>query len=378
MLSGLFKRKDRKNKTQNEDGDDAESPSEEVMSRSPQPKESSESLSRDQQGSKITSPAHPQRHTSKLQKAPPAKLFPQNKTAPLRGDSVTPRTILADQARTNLPPSDRPSPSTSGKVSPMSMDDHSAEQSYKDPPSPLRNRTPEPPREQSRSPSSPRAGVFSDIRDVLRSSPSSEVKPEKVKKAKQRVAMDDFDSSPDTEEHLESIRHREEDRRRDAEEPTKERLSESPVQVSPQEPSHPANNNPPGLIIDTSSQEEPSFSPVSPSSTPELVEAPHEDRLVREETPASTAQSSSTAPPTWSDADLRTYLEDDSDIRDLLVVVHDKSDVKPAGPDHPIVGKLFQEENRRLGDISHRLDGLLNDWLARKSSSSSSSKSTLR
>lgn len=238
---------------------------------------------------------------------------------------------------------------------------------------------------QQDSPKDARRGMFSPIKDVLKSSPT-EPKPEKARRAKHRMHMDDFDSSSESEE-AESFSERPsyegpdshlsipQDAQREIQEPkaptapnieppqetARERLSESPVEVLPPQ-EHYRSPQPPQLMVDTSSQEDPSTSPVSPLSSPELIEAPNEN-TVREETPASTAQSST---PTWSDASLRAYLEDDSDIKDLLVVVHDKSQIKPVGRDHPVVKNLFKEENRKLGEISNRLDRLLGDYLTRK------------
>ena len=238
---------------------------------------------------------------------------------------------------------------------------------------------------QSGSPKDNRRGMFSPIKDALKSSPAGP-KPEKVKKAKHRMYMDDFDSSSEGEEpepfserpsyeepesHLSIARNTQHEvhEPQTATIPTvepvtetaRERLSESPVEVFPPQ-EHYRSPQPPQLMVDTSSQDDPSTSPVSPLSSPELIEVPTEN-IAREETPASTAQSST---PTWSDASLRAYLEDDSEIRDLLLVVHDRSQIKPVGRDHPVVRNLFREENRKLGDISNRLDGLLGDYLARK------------
>lgn len=238
---------------------------------------------------------------------------------------------------------------------------------------------------QSQSPKDARRGMFSPIKDALKSS-ATEPKPEKVRKAKQRMHMDDFDSSSEGEDvevsserpsyeapdsHL-AIAQEAQHEYHEPQAPTvphvepvheraRERLSESPVEVFPPQ-EHYRDPQPPQLMVDTSSQEDPSTSPVSSLSSPELIEAPNEN-TAREETPASTAHSST---PTWSDASLRAYLEDDSDIRDLLVVVHDKSQIKPVGRDHPVVKNLFKEENKKLGEISNRLDGLLGDYLARK------------
>ena len=379
MLSGLFKRRDRKSKLQGDDTEETDRLSEELR-RSPQPKVSSDSLSRDNSNSKPTSPAHPQRQSSKLQKAPPTNLFPSKKPTQARDEPVTQRAILAGRPSTDSPQSDS-QPSIASQInSPMSAVERGPESAVKDSPSPLRMMSPDSSEEPPRSPTSLRAGMFSPFRDALRHSPSSsEPKPERVKKAKQRVAMDDFDSSPETEEPKASFAKSEELHTSNGEpypsdhssgqddRSIKERLSESPVQVSPHQETSPVTH-PPGLMIDTSSQEDPSMSPVSsPSSTPELIDVPHPEQRAREETPVSTAQSVTSTAPAWSDADLRTYLDNENDIRDLLVVVHDKSDVKPVGMDHPIIGNMFRDENRRLGEMSNRLDWLLNDLLARKS-----------
>ena len=390
MLSGLFKRKDRKSRSQDDEVESTERLSEELSSL--QPKESSDSISQDSRTSTTVGRSTSQRQSSKLQKPNPAKGPPSAK--PSLSLDVSPAQMLetaraeitepqfAQQQPAEMAPPDRAAPNAADAVASVRMVNTDTERGSETAPLQLRVKPPEHSNEQDQPPEAVRdvrrtEGLFSPIRDVLRSSPSdSDPKPEKVRKAKQRVAMDDFDSSPEKEGPSEPIfasevnaapyadqeaeinaagRHRESS--------TKDRLSESPVQVSPQDAQ---THYPPPLMGDTSSQEEPSISPISPSSSPELIEAPHEPEA-REETPASIAQSTSTSGPAWSDASLRTYLEDDTDIRDLLVVVHDKSDVKPAGPDHPFVGNLFKAENRRLAEISNRLDGLLGDWLAKKS-----------
>jgi hypothetical protein len=113
------------------------------------------------------------------------------------------------------------------------------------------------------------------------------------------------------------------------------RLSESPVEVSPMTAS-----KPPGLMADTSSQEEQSASP-----SPELIDAADTSKDI-----TISSQTSSNA--TWNDAKLRAFFDSSSDIRDMLVVVYDKTDVAPAGPDHPIAGPLFREQNARLAEIT--------------------------
>ncbi|KAK3905587.1 hypothetical protein C8A05DRAFT_12616 [Staphylotrichum tortipilum] len=143
-----------------------------------------------------------------------------------------------------------------------------------------------------------------------------------------------------------------------------ERLSESPVQVSP---AH--SNNPPPLVVDNSSQEE-SEDRVSPRSTPspELVEHDDDDddddrdtSGVKTATTPSTVRSES-----WDDSSLRAFFDSGSDIRDLLVVVYDKNNVDEVAPESVVGGGLFREQNAKLAEITTRLDDMLGDWLARK------------
>lgn len=121
-----------------------------------------------------------------------------------------------------------------------------------------------------------------------------------------------------------------------------ERLSESPVQVSPVN-----SNNPPPLMVDTSSQEEDQS---SERSTPELIE--HEDGDMHGKQDSITTSTSATTTSTWNDASLRAFFDSGTDIRDLLVMVYDKTDVVPAGPEHPVAGTLFREQNAKLAEIT--------------------------
>lgn len=364
MLSGLFKRKDKRSKAQDEEVDDSEKVSGEITRLSPQPKGSLESLRREAQSS--NPPQQLQRHPSKLRKEPPGN------PAPAKNENFASKSTTVNSARQAQPPPERPAPTASAAASPMRVASPDMEPRMEDTPAPLRIRSPDQSREPAIVPTQPErkpsGGVFGPITSALRSSPSSsDPKPEKVKKSKRRVAMDDFDSSPDPEEQPDRL---EEPRNISPEhlspehavQAADERLSESPIQVSPVDPQ--TSRPPPALMVDTSSQEEPS---ISPPSSPELIEAPETKPYDTTPTSVVPSQPPVAAAPAWSDTSLRTYLEDDSEIRDLLVVVHDNTDVVPAGPDHPITGGLFKEENRRLGELSLRLDNLLGDWLARKS-----------
>lgn len=394
MLGGMFKRKDKKTKGQDKETEDGDKTSTEISRQSPQPKESLESLSQEAQAAKVN--PQPHRQTSKLQKTPPAKLSP--KSPYTQREAVGPRPSIAEQQQSVIVPEpSRAPPAVSEPNGSLRMAQPETNIMTEDTalnfnPTPTSYEEPI----QAESPKDSRRGMFSPIRDALKSSPS-DPKPEKAHRAKQRMQMDDFDSTSDedepTEPPSERESHEELDERHLAiaqeaqhkehepkplqishqyEAPSRERLSESPIEVPPPQEyqrtipqeQHRPLHQPPPLMVDTSSVEEPSTSPVSPlDSSPELVEAPHQPTDAREETPASTAESTT---PTWSDASLRAYLDDDSEIRDLLLVVHDKSNVKPARRDHPIVRNMYREEKRKLGEISNRLDGLLEEYLARK------------
>lgn len=125
-----------------------------------------------------------------------------------------------------------------------------------------------------------------------------------------------------------------------------ERLSESPVHVSPIQADHRTSPTPP-LVADSSSQEDRSSERLTPS--PELVE--HDDDGADDKDIPPPSPLSATAP-TWNDASLRAFFDSGSEIRDMLVVVYDKSDVEPVGPDHPIAGSLFKEQNAKLAEIT--------------------------
>jgi hypothetical protein len=98
----------------------------------------------------------------------------------------------------------------------------------------------------------------------------------------------------------------------------RERLSESPVEVSPVSPAHP-----PGLMSDSPTRESPS---------PDLGGTPQQ---------------------TWDDTKLRAFFDEGEHVRDLLAVVYDTSDVEHTGHhDHPLVNGLFREQNAKLAEIT--------------------------
>ncbi len=360
MLGGLFKRKDKKTKGHEEDVEDSKRSLEEPSRESPQPKESLESLAHDSQ--KSTSQSAPQRQTSKLQKTPPPKISTGANTPVSRLEPVSPISTPQEQQNHMVPPPTRPPPSTEIAEVGSAPASHrgKVERSRLEPTgdsglSPEETAYIETPYDQ-------RQGMLSPLRESILSSSRSGTKPEAVKAAQHRMALDDFDSSPEPEErgdplHLSSAPNPASVTAANS----KENLSDSPVETT--QPDQVRIQDPPGLVVDSSSQEEPTILP-SPASSGELVEAPR-NQNERETTP-SAAESSRNAH-TWSDANLRAYLENDTDIRDLLLLIKDKSDMKPPSRNHPLVKDLFKDENRKLEEISNELDNLLEDFLARRS-----------
>lgn len=345
MLSGLFKRKEKKAKAIDDEMEEMlagkRSMSTEKDRTSPSPSKESEDAPEDQ-----SSPQQEvQRQPSKLQKQPRVDVSPSRKA----GQGREPKPSEPQQA----PAPDRTPQAGSVQAPSMRLvqpePSESVEQTRN--PSPELTRGPTPTLAPSKEPKS--GGTISKI---LRT--NSESKPIKAKRGKARVELDDFDSSQDDSPVEEPTRAPSKQSTRpipgsfpesyigtpanERSNDLEDRLSESPVQVSPVTST--SHSYPPPLMVDTSSQEDPP-SPVS-SPSPELIDA--ED--AREKKAGSSTTSTSTA--TWSDAHLRTFFDDDADIKDLLVVVYDKSGVVPAGPDHPITGNMFREENAKLADIT--------------------------
>jgi hypothetical protein len=353
MLSGLFKRKEKKSKVIDDEIDEvlASKRSVENSRASPVPsKESDELVAVEEQASSQAQDM--QRQPSKLQKQPRNEISPNRK----QGQGREPKTVEPQQA----PAPERATPAESVQspsmrlVQPETSPEEPIREAQSQAPDPARGPTP-----VLAAPKEPKsAGAISKM---LRSANSSteDSKPVKTKKAKSRIELDDFDSSAENSPAEETTRGPSKQAHRpipgsfpesytstttnERPNPAEERLSESPVQISPVASSQ---SYPPALMVDTSSQEEPP-SPVS-SPSPELIDA--EDAREKKGAGSSTTSAST---PTWSDAHLRTFFDDDADIKDLLVVVYDKSGVVPAGPDHPITGNLFREENAKLADITN-------------------------
>lgn len=326
MFSGLFKRKDKKGKGAEEDSisEDAEKSSLESMRGSPQHKGSLESL---QEGRNAKS--GPLKQPGKLQKQPPPELSQQRHT-----------------------PQDLSSPASS----PVKEEFGSSIRRVVSPPAegavaPLNVRSQQPTPEHGAPEEKDRRG--SDTSSLSKRGSPTARSPSKL----DDIAEEEEVIRPSSDQARSGAPHSDTQRWSP---PRDEPRPESPINVhhTPVE----GSTQPPGLVLDTSSQEDRSISSSSPSPSPEIASA---DAKGDGTTPVSTESSGATS--TWSDASLRSWLDDENnDIRDLVIIVHDKSNVQPAGPDHPITGSLFKEESRRLKEMSGRLDEMLAAWVGRK------------
>lgn len=358
MLSGLFKRKDKKGRTSEDDGDESEKTPEELSPVSTQSKMSSESL-RDASNAK---PQAMQRQTSKLQKQPPADFV--TGTQQPRTSQDTSSSIPTSPVKEDHGPSIRRviSPSGTGVVAPLQL-----RSSHETNSSPFEQRTQG---SETSSPAKPsslaspkqwQSTLYEDEDEVdeivpIKHSPQLQQQSPQLSQQPAQPAPQQKPPQPQPLQLQQQQNGTRENRRS---------LSESPVDVSP------TRIQPPGLTVDTSSPEERSVSPLSSErSSPELIDAA--EGKADEATPVSTVSSTATA--TWSDSGLRSYLEDGSDIKDLLIIVHDNSNVQPAGPDHPITGSLFKHESKRLKEMTGQLDDLLSGWVTRKSDRRSNNK----
>ena len=131
---------------------------------------------------------------------------------------------------------------------------------------------------------------------------------------------------------------------------------DDPTPTAPRSPQPTATEAPPSTT-----------EPAGPVKTP--------TREASTSTTSSSIDSSLLSPPStipsvseqhWDDTHLRSWLDDGSEIRDFLVLVNDKSGVKPVGEDHPMMKGLFVEERGDVGRMVGELDELLGGWARRR------------
>ncbi|EAW07654.1 putative SH3 domain protein [Aspergillus clavatus NRRL 1] len=339
MLSGLFKRKDKKTKSNEDDAEEPEKISGELSRTSPTPKTSSESVSSpESRPSKIT-PA--QKQASKLQKptsiiTSPSKQEPQQGTVvsqPSLGgeDALLKVKQKSDTIRQVLADDDDVLPPSPGPIVPVNMEEVITP--------PVDNTT----SFTSRSPSK------TDDLNASIESPESPPEPRQSPYDRMVNLQPSVSSPPQRSPQKQQNEYH-------------DRTVESPVSVSPMETSAPL-----GLGPTLSSPRDQSASPISPPFSP------NDDKTAGSLSPPLDVISPDTH--TWSDASLRSYLDDENDIRDLYIIVHDNSNIPPAGPEHPITGSLFKEESRRIKEMGSQLDLMLADWVGRRARTASATRS---
>lgn len=353
MLSGLFKRKDKGNKAGKQDADEADRISED-SNRSPQSKES------------MDSDLGSERKPGKLQKVNPASQSPKSSPAETRSPvKETPNLMM------NMQPQPQPQPQPQVQPGPGFIQNPAIAPvtiQY-----PAANTTPEAVQPPVKAAPSDKRSVFAPIAGALRSKNSSQdmteapVKAVYSKRAKERFAIDESDSEEDASRTAQSsILHR-------SISPLDNQAAnqgrpDSDIRVSPignynMNSAHSATTNPHPMTKPNVEQQNPGImAPTSPSD--QTASTSKRSPSIPTHTP-----STSRSTPTWSDASLRTYMDNDQDIRDLLVIVHDKTNVIPVGADHPLMNGLFAPERTKLADMQTQLDSMLMTWLSKKNQS---------
>ncbi|KAH9828166.1 Src-like 3 domains [Teratosphaeria destructans] len=242
-------------------------------------------------------------------------------------------------------------------------------------------------------------GPLSPIKDMLTPS-EKEAKPAKAKRSKQRVELDDFDSPAD-EEGPNPFKEQEERARASQDDgQARERLSESPVEItntfmhgtelvhipdnvadsdddaedSSSPPSLLDQSAAPGEKHDIGKTQEEDDDPTPTLRSPQSLDTDlgHQsksqpaDRDTSADSTDSSFLSPATPQQTWSDSSLRAWYDDGSEIKDMLLMIQDKSDVKPAPADHPLMVGLYEQERRGVKKMMTDLDNLLGTYLSRK------------
>lgn len=345
MLSGLFKRK--KGPVQ----DEVEKVSEDSR-QSPSSKDSTESLS-------MKPEAGPERRPSKLHKTPP---YTSPKTSPTEARAPGQREVgsTSQAAPPPAPTGPAPEPPTVRRV------ELDAQQTVEPQTSaPVQTQTVQ----VNRFPSlTEKRTIFSSVSTSTNSASAtgpntgSPVKTVYSKRAKERFAIDESDSEQD--DQILKVEDQEQKSASPvAEVPAPPPRSDSAMQVSPVELS--ASNKFEDVDPQVLQVAATSSSPLPIESNPADSEGTASTSKPSPST-ATHTPSTSRSTPTWSDASLRTYMENSQDIKDLLIIVHDKSNVTPVGPDHPLLHNLFSDERSKLAEMQSQLDTMLLHWISKR------------
>jgi hypothetical protein len=392
MLSGLFKSK-KKDKKAVDSGDssDIEKPSNEYQRESPSRSPlTSGRASPVQDISSLLSPIDTRRPEvqtrqptrGKLQKTPPSGSSPIREAQVQEQSAEFVAELQGSEAAVEMGSAD-PEPATTQEQEPVQRDLAVEEKEQND-------------------------GPLSPITNLLKRDDSKSQKPAKAKKAKERVELDDFDS-PSEEDGPNPFKEQEERAATAEGDDDGERLSESPIEITHNTFMHGTEIiHIPTPSPDDQNDDDEDEEPDSLTSSPSIIEHPDEpiepgDKLPdddltptapRSPNPAAalTSNSKSVETPTrelsvdsvessnsnhltpstsasqqsWSDSSLRAWLEDGSEVKDMMVMIHDTSGVVPVSEDHPLMAGLFTEQRKGVQDMMSQLDGLLGSYLQRK------------
>nr|POF21067.1 tip elongation aberrant protein tea4 [Quercus suber] len=251
-------------------------------------------------------------------------------------------------------------------------------------------------------------GPLSPLTNMLRTGSAKDPKPTKAKRSKQRVELDDFDS-PAGDDGLNPFQGQEE-REGNKDSDSADTASESPIEIISD--SHgtfmhgteivhiPTPGADSGHDEGDNDKDEPESLSSSPSLAGNAVEPASDDekrdgREAKSATPtgqralhtpttqqaASRLRANSNAAPTaetpsarrstpaavvWSDSSLRAWLEDGSEVKDMLLMIHDRSSVVPVSDDHPMMKGLYDQPRKGVQDLMGQLDGLLGSFIQKR------------
>ncbi|RMD45076.1 hypothetical protein DV735_g158, partial [Chaetothyriales sp. CBS 134920] len=344
MLSGLFKRKDKAAKVQIPQ-DRAEKTSEDSLPHSTLSKDSLDSVT------------GPERRPSKLQKAPPSQ-------AGSVSSSTEPKAPQSDQAVSStpaIPPAPvGPAPAPPSLANEVDQGDESAPDSLG---------------VQARGPGSiPSSGPSASAQDGentrngsvtedAQSSAATDAAPDLSPRSRVRSALA-ADDSEDDDASVDGLKQLGVAPVNQTQ--TGHRRNDSGMEISPIGSSS-GNQNESHFAHEPNYTDEKSASP-GPAGGSTSIDLEHTASTSKPSPSTATTHTLSTSrsTPTWSDASLRTYMENDQDIKDLLIIIHDQANVQPVSADHPLMANLFSSERSKLTEMQSQLDNLLLGWMSRK------------
>ncbi|EMF15910.1 uncharacterized protein SEPMUDRAFT_39007 [Sphaerulina musiva SO2202] len=398
MLSGLFKSK-KKDKKMKESANDADS---EKGSTELQREGSQRSIS-GLSGKLSPSPAD--KNVASPLVAPALDHHEQDPISPQAPQDIGPASFVAELEGSNVA-YEMASNSPENDVKPLQQVSSSDEPEERAAQSP-------PPSEKASGISKPLARVQNSVAPFTNMLlGDKEGKPTKAKKSKQRVELDDFDSPVDdptnpfedqdnvqegdrlSESPVEASNHtfmhgtesihipdvyREEDAEEGNDEVEGPRsLTSSPSLINQHaEPSgHDSDTSEDGDNDDDDDESTPTARSPLPMAPQEKAAMAARDAALgkhnsskssfSQRSPASSRPSPTISQQSWSDDSLKAWMEDSSEVRDMLVMINDTTGVTPVAADHPMMADLFVQEKKDVQDMMGQLDGLLEGYLRRK------------